>query len=155
MISGSASRMLLRMLATVLPRQSVSSAISWSIRSDGFIGICCLEFLSRSHASSFAGASCLADLQNKSTKDMAFPHPQSREEHHRNDDKPNTGGVLWNVFKRTVDITEYRNAKDHVNPANNRTLDGIFHDCFVLHSRLVSRLGRPVGSFNTELLGVL
>src|SRR5216683_6941634 len=33
--------------ANVLPRQSVSSAISWSIRSDGFIGSLCLEFLSR------------------------------------------------------------------------------------------------------------
>src|SRR4029077_6194563 len=29
--------MLLRMLAKVLPRQSVSPAISWSMRSDGFI----------------------------------------------------------------------------------------------------------------------
>src|SRR6267378_6289269 len=38
MISRSASRMFLRMLASVLPRQSVSPAISWSIRSDGFIG---------------------------------------------------------------------------------------------------------------------
>src|ERR1700681_3656330 len=38
MISRSASRILLRMLANVLPRQSVSFAISWSIRSDGFIG---------------------------------------------------------------------------------------------------------------------
>src|SRR5438876_3948727 len=46
-ISRSASRMLLRMLANVLPRQSVSSAISWSIRSDGFIRSLCLEFLSR------------------------------------------------------------------------------------------------------------
>src|SRR5438876_10418062 len=45
-ISRSASRMLLRMPANVLPRQSVSSAISWSIRSDGFIGSLCLEFLS-------------------------------------------------------------------------------------------------------------
>src|SRR5258708_39418488 len=40
-ISRSASRMLFRMLANVLPRQSVSSAISWSIRSDGFIGLSC------------------------------------------------------------------------------------------------------------------
>src|ERR1700719_4929075 len=46
-ISGSASRMFLRMLANVLPRQSVSCAISWSIRSDGFIGSLYLEFLSR------------------------------------------------------------------------------------------------------------
>src|SRR5260221_4405018 len=45
-ISRSASRMLLRMLANVLPRQSVSPAISWSIRSDGFIGSLCLEFRS-------------------------------------------------------------------------------------------------------------
>src|SRR5216683_7143721 len=45
MISRSASRMLLRMLASVLPRQSVSPAISWSIRSDGFIGSLCLPFL--------------------------------------------------------------------------------------------------------------
>src|SRR5258708_12381133 len=45
-ISRSASRMLLRMLANVLPRQSVSPAISRSIRSDGFIGSLCLEFRS-------------------------------------------------------------------------------------------------------------
>src|SRR5258707_10306580 len=51
MISRSASRMLLRMLASVLPRQSVSPAINWSIRSDGFIGSLYLEFLSRFHAS--------------------------------------------------------------------------------------------------------
>src|ERR1700680_1241110 len=38
MISGSAARMALRTPANVLPRQSVSSAIIRSIRSDGFIG---------------------------------------------------------------------------------------------------------------------
>jgi hypothetical protein len=59
---------------------------------------------------------------------MAFPHPQSREEHYWNDDKPNTTGVLWNFFKWTVDITEDRNAKDDVNPSNDRTFGGIFHD---------------------------
>src|SRR5215831_1376413 len=46
MISPSASRMLLRMLANVLPRQSVSSAISSLIRSDGFIRSLCLELVS-------------------------------------------------------------------------------------------------------------
>src|SRR6266849_3717698 len=54
--------------------------------------------------------------------------PKSRKEHYRNDDKPNTGGVLWNFFKRTITITEYRNAKDDVNPAKNRTFGGISHD---------------------------
>src|SRR6516162_3214209 len=72
-------------------------------------------------------------LRNKSSKDMAFPHPKSRKEHYRNDDKPNTGGVLRNFFKWTINITEYRNAKDDVNPAKNRTLGGFFHDESGLH----------------------
>src|SRR3979411_217304 len=76
----------------------------------------------------FAAASLGRSLRNKSSKDMALPHPKSRKEHYRNDDKPNTGGVLWNFFKRTINITEYRNAKDDVNPAKNRTFCGFFHD---------------------------
>ena len=64
---------------------------------------------------------------------MAFPHPKSRKEHYRNDDKPNTGGVFWNFFKRTINIPKYRNAEDDVNPAKNRTFGGLFHDSFVLH----------------------
>src|ERR1700676_4182164 len=85
-ISGSASRMLLRMLASVLPRQSVSPAISWSIRSDGFIGSLCLQFLARFHA-----------LRKKSSNDVAFPHPQPRKEQNRKKDIPNSGGVVWSV----------------------------------------------------------
>lgn len=65
--------------------------------------------------------------RNKSSNDMALPHPQSRKDKYWNEDKPNSGGVVWNLFKRTVNITEYRNAKDEVNPAKNRTFDGIFH----------------------------
>src|SRR6266849_1326407 len=117
MISRSASRMVLRMLANVLPRQSVSPAISWSMRSDGFIGSLCLQFLSRFHS-----------LRKKSSKDMAFPHPQSRKDNYRHEDKPSSGGIVWDLFKRTINITEYRNAKDNVNPANDRTFGGLFHD---------------------------
>src|SRR5271167_4069108 len=84
----------------------------------------CLQFLSRFHGSSFIGRS----LRNKSSKEMAFPHPKSRKVYYRNDDKPNTGGVLWNFFKRTINIPEYRNDKDDVNPAKNRTFGGLFHD---------------------------
>src|ERR1035438_2441449 len=112
--------MLLRMLANVLPRQSVSFAISWSIRSDGFIGFSCLDFLSCFHAS--------RSLRNKSSNDMAFPHPKSRKDNYRNEDKPSSGGVVWNLFKRTINITEYRNGQDDVNPANNRTFGDFFHD---------------------------
>jgi hypothetical protein len=45
---------------------------------------------------------------------MAFPHPKSRKDNHRKKDKPNNGGVIWNFFKRTINMTEYRNVKDDV-----------------------------------------
>src|SRR5438876_4896538 len=80
-------------------------------------------------------------LRNKSSEDMAFPHPQSRKDHYRKEDKPSCGGIVWKSFKRTIDITEYRNGKDDVNPAKNRTLGGIIHGrlrergrCIVLRS---------------------
>jgi hypothetical protein len=62
---------------------------------------------------------------------MTFPHPKSRKDKDGKEEKPNRGGVVWNLFKRTVDITEDRNAEDDVNPAKNRTLGGIIHDWFL------------------------
>jgi hypothetical protein len=59
---------------------------------------------------------------------MAVPHPKSRKEESRKEDKPNSGGVLRDFFKRTINITDYRNAKDEVNPAKNRTFDALVHD---------------------------
>ena len=52
---------------------------------------------------------------------MAFPHPQSRKNKRRNEDQPSGGGVVWNLVKRAINVAEYRNAKDEVNPAKNRT----------------------------------
>src|SRR5207248_223317 len=140
--------MLLRTLANVLPRQSVSPAISWSIRSDGFIGSLCLEFLSRFHPSFRCSLLLGRSLRNKSSKDMAFPHPKSREDHYRNEDIPSSGGIVWNLVKRTINIAEYRNGKDEVNPAKNRTFDALVHD--LLDSRLLSHLRRRAGRFNTR-----
>ena len=62
---------------------------------------------------------------------MAFPHPQSRKDNYRKGDEPNNGGVVWKFCKRTINITEYRNAKDQVKTAKNRTFGGITHDWFV------------------------
>jgi|SRR6201987_457453 hypothetical protein len=87
---------------------------------------------------------------------MAFPHPKSGEDHSRNDDEPNPGGVVWKSFERTIDIAEYRNGKDDVNPANNRTFGGIFHDEFVLRLSAISAsftppaVGTPMG-MSTDL----
>jgi hypothetical protein len=76
---------------------------------------------------------------------MAFPHPQSRKDKYRNEDKPSGWGVVWNLVKRTINVTDYRNAQDDVNPASNRTFGGITH-MQVLLWLLV---------FHTELLAVL
>jgi len=58
---------------------------------------------------------------------MALPHPQSRNYYYRNENKPNNGGVLWNLFKRAVNITEYRNAENDVNPTKNHAYEALSH----------------------------
>src|SRR5580693_4417915 len=52
---------------------------------------------------------------------MAFPHQQSGKDHERKEDEPGRRCVLWKLFKRTVEISVYRNGDDDVNPAKNRT----------------------------------
>src|SRR5277367_721182 len=59
---------------------------------------------------------------------MPFPHPQSRKNHDRNEDKPGLEGVAWQFVKGTVNITEYRDGKNDVNPAKNRSCDDSTRD---------------------------
>ena len=66
-------------------------------------------------------------LRNKSSKDVALPHPQTRKDHYRKEDIPSREGIAWQLFKRTIDIAEYRNTKEDVNPAKNRTLGCTIH----------------------------
>ena len=65
---------------------------------------------------------------------MALPHPKSRKGNYGKGDIPNDGGVIWKFFKRTINISDYRNGEDEVNPAINRTFGGILHDWFVIYS---------------------
>src|SRR5208282_5458048 len=104
--------------------------------------------------------------RKKPANNVAFPHPQPRKEQDRKNDIANREGVVWSIRRRIINVTEYRNAKDNVNPAKNRTFSRFFHDSFSFfseittpgsryqNSRLLSRLRRPVGRFRTELLGV-
>src|SRR5579862_8266583 len=83
----------------------------------------------------------------------------------REKNKPGCGCIIWEPFKWTVNIPEYGDGKDEVNPAKNRTLGGKIHGrlrerswCMVfgpLDSRLWSRLRGPVGRFHTKLPGIL
>jgi len=70
-----------------------------------------------------SAGSALSDrsFRNKSSQEMAFPHPKSRDDHYRNEDSPNGRGVLRDFFERTIDISEDRDAEDDVNPAKDQS----------------------------------
>src|SRR5213080_4163680 len=60
------------------------------------------------HASRFACSILLGRaLRNKPLKDMAFPHPKSRKDKCRNEDKPSSGGIVRDFFKRTINMSRY------------------------------------------------
>src|SRR5215469_3037848 len=65
---------------------------------------------------------------NEPTKEVAFPHPEPGKENYGNEYRPNDRGVFWNLFKRTVNITEDRNAEDDVDPAKDPTCRAPVHD---------------------------
>src|SRR5215471_406697 len=57
--------------------------------------------------------------RNQLPHGMALPHPKPRKGKHRNEDKPGQRGVIRNLFKRTINITDDRDAQDEMNPAAN------------------------------------
>ena len=57
-------------------------------------------------------------------EDPTCIHPVTGKHRYRNEDKPSNGRVLWNLFERTVNVTEYRNREDEVNPAKYRPNGG-------------------------------
>ena len=71
---------------------------------------------------------CSFAFLKESSNDVALPHPKSRKDHHRQKDKPHRRGVVWYLVKRTINITDYGNANDDVNPAKNRAYCGFSHN---------------------------
>ena len=59
---------------------------------------------------------------------MAFPHPQTCKDHDRKEDVASWRGIVGEFFEGAINVAEYRNCKDDVDPAKNRTSGGIFHD---------------------------
>jgi hypothetical protein len=66
--------------------------------------------------------------RNKSSNQMAFPHPKPRKEQQRKKEIPDAEGVVVSIRRRIINVTEYRNPTDDVNPAKNRTCDASVHD---------------------------
>jgi hypothetical protein len=74
---------------------------------------------------------------------MALPHPQSRKSNYRKSDIPNNRGVVWKLLKGTIDVTDYRNGEDDVNPAKNRTFSGLSHS-IPFHREFAAHIFQPV-----------
>ncbi len=69
---------------------------------------------------------------NKPPKYMAFPHPQSGKDHHRNKDKAGCGGVVWNFVERAINIAEHGDGKENVNPAKYGKYDALVQSFVIL-----------------------
>src|SRR5712672_1148413 len=108
-----------RTFASVLPRQSPSFLILSSINAEADSTLTSLFM----NSSNFVFKFSYARRYLQPPHPVAFPHPQSRKNHYRNEEIPCRPGVVRNLFKRTINIADYRNAKDDVNPAKNTTLD--------------------------------
>jgi hypothetical protein len=49
-------------------------------------------------------------------------------------------GVIANVFKRTINIADYRNAKDNVNPTKDQTFGLIIHKLLDVYGWVVDSI---------------
>src|SRR5690242_10345452 len=141
--------MISRTFASVFPRQSPSSLIFSSMNAEADSTVALLltysskprnQFSCTRHrpqtpqgetSSGFVEVRCddlsCRSFRKESTNGMAFPHPQSRKDHDRNEDKPGGASVLWEIFKRTINIAENWNAQNDMNPAKNPTWDAWAH----------------------------
>src|SRR5712671_3173489 len=52
-------------------------------------------------------------------------HPDPRKDNYRDEDKPNSARILLDFRWHAINVTEYRNGDDEVNPTKNRTFGGI------------------------------
>src|SRR5262249_20425320 len=67
-------------------------------------------------------------FRNKPSKEVAFPHPQSRKNNYRNGYKPKNRGILGNLFKRSINVTDYGDAEDDVHRSKNQMYGGVIHE---------------------------
>jgi hypothetical protein len=65
---------------------------------------------------------------------MALPHPESGKDKYGKEDIANKGGVIGNLFKRAVHVSQNRNAADDVDPAKDRPLDALVHEVLLYDS---------------------
>src|SRR5882757_576785 len=146
-----------RTFASVLPRQPSSSLILSSINAEADSIETALFMNSSSFVLKFSCARRWAQrpqvlgrvFRKQPPNPVAFPHPQSGKDHHRNEKIPSRPGIVWNLFKRTINIADDRNAKDNVNPAKNPTFGALLQN-WLLHGFAILLFQLRVVSTNPE-----
>src|SRR6185369_14954317 len=84
-----------------------------------------LGFLLRRTAECHSQNTCsFRSSREQSSHHVPFPHPQTTCDNHWYGNVTYYWRIVWKLFKRTIDITNYRNSKDYMNPAENSTLRG-------------------------------
>ena len=75
---------------------------------------------------------------------MALPHPKSGSGEDRKEDEPNRWGVVRDLFKRTINVTNYRNGEDKMNPAKDGTFGGLANHLFPFLSEFAACIFQPL-----------
>jgi hypothetical protein len=52
---------------------------------------------------------------------ITLPHPQTREQNNRKVEIPEKGNVLHGFLRRPINVSNYKQAKDDVNPPEDRS----------------------------------
>src|SRR6185437_3320659 len=55
----------------------------------------------------------------------------------------NNRGIIWKLSKRTINVTDYRNGKDEVNPAKDRTFHGVVNHLILFPREFVAYIFQP------------
>src|SRR5579862_8205616 len=66
--------------------------------------------------------------QEKPPDKMAFPHPQSRQQHDGKKHKARDRSIVRKDMKRAVNIAEDRNGEDDMDPEHDHSLGCVLHD---------------------------
>lgn len=81
----------------------------------------------------FAAAGLVRFFRNKSSQGLAFPHQKSCQDNDRKVEISKKRGVWLNHLRRTINITDQREAEENVNPAKNRTFGVWVHDVVMVN----------------------
>src|SRR5260221_11785144 len=62
------------------------------------------------------------------SNEVALPHPQPRQQHDGKEHESGRASIIRKHLERAIDVADDGDRADDVNPADDRTQGGIFHE---------------------------